>query len=358
MLTNAVNWFFSLKNIEAANNKIVAMTNKLLLANAYRNDVNKLHTGSDGRKVNVSVDSLLSSYSFKYFGKEKGVTIYTFIDERQLLFHVTVISASEREAAYVIDGLLQNDVLKSSIHSTDTHGFTETVFAAAHFIGTAFAPRIKNIGEQTIYSFESKQTYEKRGYMILPSRTINLKLIQNHWDDILRFMATIKLKYTTASQLFKRLSSYAKNHPLYQALKEFGRIIKSIFILTYLDDVELRQQIEKQLNKGELSNKFSKAVFFANNQEFTEGIKEEQQMIAACTVLIQNAIVLWNYLYLSQTLANNPDLVEQGRMVGSIKRGSVIAWGHINMQGEYDFTKSSTNDSQFDMDKILGLKIA
>jgi len=45
-------------------------------------------------------------------------------------------------------------------------------------------------------------------------------------------------------------------------------------------------------------------------------------------------------------------------MVGSIKRGSVIAWGHINMQGEYDFTKNSTNDGQFDMEKILGLMIA
>lgn len=57
--------------------------------------------------------------------KAKGVSIYTFIDERQLLFHSTVISASERGAAYVIDGLQQNDVVKSTIHSTDTHGFTE-----------------------------------------------------------------------------------------------------------------------------------------------------------------------------------------------------------------------------------------
>ena len=76
----------------------------------------------------------------------------------------------------------------------------------------------------------------------MPNRTINQKLIANHWDDILRFMVTIKLKEVTASQLFKRLSSYAKDNPLYQALKEFGRIIKSLFILTYFDDVRLRQR--------------------------------------------------------------------------------------------------------------------
>lgn len=217
------------------------------------------------------------SYSYKYFGKGKGVTIYTFLDERQLLFHALVISASEREAAYVIDGLLQNDVIKSNIHSTDTHGFTENIFAATHFIDTAFAPRLKDIGGQTIYAFSARQTYENRGYKILPSRTINLKLIEKHWDDILRFMTTIKLKHITASQLFKRLSSYAKDHPLYQAIKEFGRIIKSIYILTYFDDVELRQRIEKQLNKVELSNKFSKAIFFPMTKNLSKVPKKNRK---------------------------------------------------------------------------------
>jgi TnpA family transposase len=358
VLTNTINWFFSLKNIQEANNKILAILNTLFLANNYRHKPDQLHTGSDGRKVNVAVDSLMASYSYKYFGKGKGVTIYTFLDERQLLFHVLVISSSEREAAYVIDGLLQNEVIKSNIHSTDTHGFTETIFAATHFIDTAFAPRFKDIGDQKIYAFSTRQTYEKRGYKILPSRIIDLKLVEKDWDDILRFMTTLKLKHTTASQLFKRLSSYAKDHPLYKAIKEFGRIIKSIYILTYFDDVELRQRIEKQLNKVELSNKFSKAIFFSNNQEFKQGTKEEQEPAAACMVLIQNAILLWNYLYLSQLVVNNEDTKERIRIISLIKRGSMMAWGHINLQGEYDFTKSAANDSPFDMEKILALKVA
>ena len=280
-LKNMVNWHFSLKNIQSANNKIIRLIDKLFLSSAFRYNLEELHTSSDGRKVNVSVDSLIASYSYKYFGKGKGVTIYLFLDERQLLFHSIVISSSEREAAYVIDGLLQNEVIQSNIHSTDTHGFTETIFSATHFIGTAFAPRLKNISDQKIYAFSDRKTYEARGYKILPSRIINLKLLEQYWDDILRFMVTLKLKSTSASQLFKRLSSYAKDHPLYKALKEFGRIIKSIFILTYFDDVEFRQRIEKQLNKTELTNKFSKAVFFANNQEFKQGEKEEQEIAAA-----------------------------------------------------------------------------
>lgn len=357
-LKNMVNWYFNLKNIQAANNKIIRLIDKLFLSSTFRHSLDQLHTSSDGRKVNVSADSLVASYSYKYFGKGKGVTIYLFLDERQLLFHSVVISSSEREAAYVIDGLLQNEVIKSNIHSTDTHGFTETIFAATHFINTAFAPRLKNIGDQKIYAFSDKKTYEARGYKILPSRIINLKIIEQYWDDILRFMVTLKLKFISASQLFKRLSSYAKDHPLYKALKEFGRIIKSIFILTYIDDVELRQRIEKQLNKIELTNRFSKAVFFANNQEFKQGEKEELEIATACKVLIQNAIILWNYLYLSQLLANNASLEDRKLMINVMQRGSIIIWQHINMQGEYDFTKYANNQNSFDMKKIMALKAA
>ena len=42
-----------------------------------------------------------------------------------------------------------------------------------------------------------------------------------NWDDILRLIATIKLKEVTASELFRRLNSYSKQHALYHALKAF-----------------------------------------------------------------------------------------------------------------------------------------
>jgi TnpA family transposase len=74
---------------------------------------------------------------------------------------------------------------------------------------------------------------------LLPDGYIKTPLIETQWDEILRFIVTIKLQETTASQLFRRLNSYSKQHPLYQALKEFGKILKSDFILRFIDDVEL-----------------------------------------------------------------------------------------------------------------------
>ena len=68
----------------------------------------------------------------------------------------------------------------------------------------------------------------------MPDAYINTKIIEENWDSILRFVATIKLKRTTASQLFKRLNSYSNQHPLYQALKEFGKIIKTFLFCNML----------------------------------------------------------------------------------------------------------------------------
>ena len=180
---------------------------------------------------------------------------------------------------------------------------------------------------------------------MLSDNYINVNLIEPYWDDVLRFVATIKLKETTASQLFKRLNSYSNQHPLYKALKEFGKVIKSAFILKYIDDVELRQAIEKQLNKSESSNKFSRAVAFGNNQEFLYAEKVEQEIAEGCRRLIKNAIICWNYLYLSQKIADESDEDRRQNLIASVRNGSVVSWQHVNLHGEYDFSDEKLQDS-------------
>ncbi|MDX2494884.1 MAG: Tn3 family transposase [Desulfuromusa sp.] len=156
-LEHAVNWRFSIDNIRAANDKVLKTMDEMELPNIYRRNTDRLHTASDGQKFEVRGDSLHASRSFKYFGQGQGVSSYTFVDERNLLWHSLVISAAERESTYVIDGLMHNDVIKSDIHSTDTHDYTEAIFGLTHLLGFSFAPRIKGIGKQTLYIFRPKK---------------------------------------------------------------------------------------------------------------------------------------------------------------------------------------------------------
>src|SRR6266852_5844963 len=190
---------------------------------------------------------------------------------------------------------------------------------------------MKNFAKRKFYAFRKRKEYQQQDYRILPDGYINTPLITPQWDEMLRFIATIKLKEATASQLFKRLNSYSRQHPLYQGLKEFGKIPKSDFLLRFTDILTLRQAVEKQLNKGEASNKFSRAVSFGHSQEFLDGEKMEQEIAEGCRRLIKNAIICWNYLYLSHKIGQEKDAERERELLLIVQDGSVATWQHVNL---------------------------
>ena len=179
-------------------------------------------------------------------------------------------------------------------------------------------------------------------------------MILENWDQLLRLVATIKLKENTASDIFRRLNSYSRQHALYQTTKAFGQIIKSLFILRYLDDVTLRQSIEKQLNKVELANRFTRAVAVGSPREFIFASKEEQELAETCNRLIKNSIICWNALYLTRKLQRITDPDARAEFIEEIKTHSLMSWAHINMLGRYDFSEETLRDSV----GILPLKLA
>jgi len=85
--------------------------------------------------------------------------------------------------------------------------------------------------------------------------------------------------------------------------------------------------------------------------------KEEQEKIVLCRLILQNSIVLWNYLYLSDLIIKVESPEELEDIVSSIRNGTAVAWEHINMLGEYDFSKLLNNKTlRFDMQKLMAMK--
>jgi TnpA family transposase len=196
-----------------------------------------------------------------------------------------------------------------------------------------------------LYIFRSRQSVDRSAWKIKPAAYCDEQHIIQFWDDILRFIATIKLKETTASDIFRRLNSYSKQHSLYQALKAFGQIPKSLFILRYIDEPPLRMSIERVLNGIEHVHRFTRAVSVGSPQEFLQAEKEDQEMAEACKRLIKNCIVCWNYLYLTQKLAEIKDPVKREEFLQAVAHGSAAAWGHVNLLGEYDLSEERQRDS-------------
>ena len=113
------------------------------------------------------------------------------------------------------------------------------------------------------------------------------------------------------------------------------------------------------LNKIEGSNKLANAVFHGRNREFKYAGKNEQLVADGCKRLIENAIICWNYIYLSQKIYTAKSDKERKNIIQAIRNGSVVAWWHINLQGEYDFSEDILKDSiEFRLTDLLELQIS
>ncbi len=69
---------------------------------------------------------------------------------------------------------------------------------------------------------------------------------------------SIKLRRVSASTILRRIGTYSRKNKMYFAFKELGKVVRNLFLLNYIDDLELRQTIHADTNKNEQFNGFAK----------------------------------------------------------------------------------------------------
>lgn len=97
---------------------------------------------------------------------------------------------------------------------------------------------------------------------------IKIKTIEENFDDVLRMAHSIREGNVTGSLIMGKVGSYARQNTLATALREMGRIEKTIFILYYITNESLRRRIQRGLNKGEAMNGFARAIFLHFEMRF------------------------------------------------------------------------------------------
>jgi len=85
-----------------------------------------------------------------------------------------------------------------------------------------------------------------------------------------------------------------------KALWELDNICRTLYILEFIDDFELRQGVQKALDRGEAYHRLRRAVAFVNGGKFRVKTEAEQQLWNECSRLITNAIVYYNTVLLSR----------------------------------------------------------
>ena len=168
---------------------------------------------------------------------------------------------------------------------------------------------------------------------------IRRDLIVRRWDDLLRVAGSLKRGWVTASLLISRLQSYRRQNALTRALQEYGRLVKTIFILRYLESEQLRRRINTQLNKGESLHSLREFLFFANRGKIRRKQEEEQVHQATCLNLLTNCVIAWNTVYMAAAIDR---LRIDGHPVqeADLAHLSPCRYEHINPYGKYAFEVS------------------
>ena len=205
-------------------------------------------SSSDGQNFKAGGKGRFAGQVNLKYGQDPGVQFYTHISDQYAPFHTQIINATVRDATHVLDGLLNHESdIRIEEHYTDTAGFTDHVFGLMHLLGFRFAPRIRDLADKRLYIGGDAKNYPTLANMV--GGEINIKHIHTHWDEILRLAESIKHGTVTASLMLRKLGSYPRQNGLAVALRELGRIERTLFTLDWLQDVDLRHRVQAQSNK-------------------------------------------------------------------------------------------------------------
>ncbi|KKB35323.1 Tn3 family transposase [Bacillus thermotolerans] len=346
-LANVSQWRMYEDAMNKAQAVLVNFHHKLQLSSYWGDGTT---SSSDGMRMQIGVSSLHADAN-PHYGTGKGATIYRFTSDQFSSYYTKIIHTNSRDAIHVLDGLLHHETdLNIEEHYTDTAGYTDQIFGLTHLLGFKFAPRIRDLSDSKLFSIDKASEYPKLEAILRGQ--INTKVIKENYEDVLRLAHSIREGTVSASLIMGKIGSYSRQNSLATALREMGRIEKTIFILNYISDESLRRKIQRGLNKGEAMNGLARAIFFGKQGELRERTIQHQLQRASALNIIINAISIWNTLHLTKA-------VEYQKQASSFNEEllhhmSPLGWEHINLLGEYHFN----SEKMVSLDSLRPLKFS
>ena len=291
-------------------------------------------SSSDGQRFRAGGRGEAAGQVNLKYGNDPGVTFYTHISDQYAPFHTKVINAAVRDATHVLDGLLYHESdLRIEEHYTDTAGFTDHVFGLCHLLGFRFAPRIRDLADKRLYVPGKAAQWPALAPLI--GGPIKTKLIEQQLAEVLRLAESIQQGTVTASLILRKLGSYPRQNSLAIALREIGKVERTLFMLEWIENPALRRRVSAGLNKGEARNSLARAVFFNRLGEVRDRSFENQRHRASGLNLVVAAVTLWNTVYLERAAAQLARA--QTLDTAHFQHASPLGWGNINLTGDYNW---------------------
>lgn len=267
------------------------------------------------------------------YGNAPGLKAYTHVSDQYAPFATQVIPATVNEAPYILDGLLLNETgRRVKEQYADTGGFTDLVFAATSLLGYMFIPRIRDLPSKRLHVFDQK-TVPSQLKGLTGERIREATIIAN-WPDVLRAVATMLSGRMQPSQLLKKLAAHPRQNDLAIALREIGRVERTLFIIEWALNMDMQRRAQVGLNKGEAHHALKGALRLGRQGEIRDRTTEGQHYRIAGLNLLTAIIIYWNTKNIGQAVAarKHEGLACPPHLLAHI---SPLGWAHILLTGEY-----------------------
>lgn len=255
---------------------------------------------ADGTQMELRKNNLLGEQHIRYGGY--GGIAYHHISGEYIALFSHFIACGVWEAVYILDALLlkRPDYQPDTLHA-DTHGQSEPVFALAYLLGIQLFPRMRTWNDVNFYRPDTQARYEHIDGLF--DQVVNWELIETHWQDMMQVVLSIQAGKVLPSMLLRKLNSRNRQNKLYRAFRELGRVVRTLFLLRYISESDLRQTIRAETTKIESHNDFLDWINFGGTV-IKSGDPVEQEKQVKYTSLIANAIMLHNTVDLTNVLAD------------------------------------------------------
>ena len=163
--------------------------------------------------------------------------------------------------------------------------------------------------------------------------------IEEQYDRMGWFYASMASGHTTASNAMRRLASFSDKNRFYKANREFGRVIKTENILKYMADPSLREKRRRGLLKTEQLHQLSREVAYGKHGKIKAREFDKLKNSCSCLTLIDACIVYWQSKEMMR-VCEAYDAAGQGIDLSLLKHVSPIEWSNLILYGDYQIKKS------------------
>jgi TnpA family transposase len=217
----------------------------------------------------------------------------------------------------------------------DTHGYTDAAMTLSRGVGFDLCPRLKALKDRHLFLPRGSEIPE-----ILSSichANINLTKIEAQWDRMVQLFASVHSGHTSAINALARYGSAARGDPLYEALVQLGRLLRTVFLADYFVNEAFRRELLRVLNRGESVNALKRSIYVGRVASYQAKQHDEMQAVADALSLLANLVMAWNTMKMQSILdrwntrrstAVPPELI--GRIAPTRTEG-------INLRGVFSF---------------------